>query len=421
MLTYGARVYPSDMEQPKACIKHDHSQGEDIKSFLEAPDSHGYNQSKDTVDLSNGGFYEDSVNPFDFGTTHDYNQYTHSSGQFISLGFPFPLDSHILSNQTSYGAHHLLANDATPSTDRMMTPPNGFHYTQYNQSAPLYNHRFQPQLNNHVVGASELCSSSANSTTHAHHPSAERQDLVGTGSQGQCLGASHRSSPAPDYFRSKKDPGSPGAECDNIQGDDEVSYRSEDDGDEIFDGIDDGVSAIPGNLLEADFSEKIGKEKTSKEKAIRKKRGKKDEHVNDDPDCEKLMSKQLPYASGRDKTELELKLLNMGRSGDIEQELDHIRSEMRRKSREKASKIMRDTDQLDTFPTDSATQHSLVMKLFFAIKNTETTVDKKGKDGKEAQAVLRIRNGYYSDEDLLIRCYELLVSTSLPSLYLFDL
>jgi hypothetical protein len=61
------------------------------------------------------------------------------------------------------------------------------------------------------------------------------------------------------------------------------------------------------------------------------------------------------------------------------------------------------------FPVSEEEQRKLVGELFESIKYTENVLDKPGKDGRPAQAVRRIRDGFYPNELIEMKCWELLV------------
>jgi hypothetical protein len=61
------------------------------------------------------------------------------------------------------------------------------------------------------------------------------------------------------------------------------------------------------------------------------------------------------------------------------------------------------------FPVSEEEQRKLVRELFESIKYTENVLDKPGKDGRPAQAVRRIRDGFYPNELIEMKCWELLV------------
>jgi hypothetical protein len=62
------------------------------------------------------------------------------------------------------------------------------------------------------------------------------------------------------------------------------------------------------------------------------------------------------------------------------------------------------------FPMNENDKLDWVRKLFDAIKNMDGVYDQRGKGGKEPQAVVRIKNGFYDDEHIEKVCWSLLVS-----------
>jgi len=68
------------------------------------------------------------------------------------------------------------------------------------------------------------------------------------------------------------------------------------------------------------------------------------------------------------------------------------------------------------FPVNENAKRDWVRQLFDAMKNMDSVLDQRGKDGKEPQAVVRIKNGFYDDEHIEKVCWSLLVSLIHPQL-----
>jgi len=68
-----------------------------------------------------------------------------------------------------------------------------------------------------------------------------------------------------------------------------------------------------------------------------------------------------------------------------------------------------------SFPTDSAGQQACVAEILAAIHNFEGIVDKAGKNGKAAQSHNRFEKGFYQQQEIELKAWQLLVSISIPS------
>ena len=66
-----------------------------------------------------------------------------------------------------------------------------------------------------------------------------------------------------------------------------------------------------------------------------------------------------------------------------------------------------------SFPTDSAGQQACVAEILAAIHNFEGIVDKAGKNGKAAQSHNRFEKGFYQQQEIELKAWQLLVSISI--------
>jgi hypothetical protein len=66
-------------------------------------------------------------------------------------------------------------------------------------------------------------------------------------------------------------------------------------------------------------------------------------------------------------------------------------------------------DQVSDLPKTEEEQRALVKELFESIIDTSDVLDKPSKNGKPAQAVRRFRSGHYSNKEIELKCWEILV------------
>jgi hypothetical protein len=102
----------------------------------------------------------------------------------------------------------------------------------------------------------------------------------------------------------------------------------------------------------------------------------------------------------------------VGQSGNIRTEFHLIKEELRKEASKAASKLVPGYDPSATIPKTAIEMHRYVAELYWAIKNVANISDKVGKNGRDAQAVERIRKDYYgkTPEQVLMCCYQVYVS-----------
>lgn len=62
------------------------------------------------------------------------------------------------------------------------------------------------------------------------------------------------------------------------------------------------------------------------------------------------------------------------------------------------------------FPTDADEQRACIVEIMAAMNNCDDVVDKPGNDGKRAQAHTRFGEGYYKQQEIEMKAWQLLVS-----------